>query len=311
MLDRISQWLARHATKALALSLVVGISAPPLAAAFRPYLTEIVWALLFFAMMRVDWDAVGRYVRRPLLILLAVAWVVLGAPLVLAPIVTPLDLPAGIEVALILSSATAPILSSPALCIILGLDSALSLLVLVLTTLVVPFSLPIIAIELLDLELGLTTGELMWRLGILIGSAMATAAGVQKLFGRARVTAAAGPLESCMLITLLVFAVAIMDGIGAVMLDRPVYVLLVVALSFVVNAGMQVYAAVPFLVVGARRALTIAFSAGNRNMAIILAVIPAGTMPDLELYLVLAQVPVFVLPSVLAPLYKRAFGSSP
>ena len=309
MLDRISRWLARHATKLLVLSIAAGIGIPPLAAAFRPCLTEIVWALLFFAAMRVDWDAIGRHAHRPVPVLLAAAWVVLGTPVALSAIVTPLELPAGIEAALVLSAASAPILSSPALCMILGLDAALCLLVMALTTLVVPFSLPTVAIELLDLELGVTARELMWRLGILIGGATAAAAAVRKLLGRERVTAAAGLLDSCMLIVLAVFAIAIMHGIGAVMIDRPIYVMAIVALSFVANAGMQIYAAAPFVVHGRRRALTVAFCAGNRNMAIILVMIPAGVMPDLELYLVLAQVPMFVLPALMGPLYRRVFAA--
>lgn len=309
MPDRISRWLARHATKLLVLSIAAGIGAPPLAAALRPRLAEIVWALLFLAAMRVDWDAVGRHARRPAPVVLAAAWIVLGAPVVLSAIVTPFGLPPGIEAALVLSAASAPILSAPALCMILGLDAALCLLVMALTTLAVPFSLPAVAVGLLDLEFGVTAGELMWRLGVLVGSAMAAAAAARKLLGRERVTAAAGPLDSCMLMTLMVFAIAIMDGIGAVTIDRPTYVMAVVALSFAANAGMQAYAAAPFVALGRRRALTVAFCAGNRNMAIILAVIPAGVMPDLEFYLVLAQVPMFVLPALLGPVYRRAFAA--
>jgi len=131
---------------------------------------------------------------------------------------------------------------------------------------------------------------------------------VQRFLGSARLAAATASLDSCKLIVLLAMAVALMDGIGALIIERPVYVLLVVALSFVANAGMQIFAVVPFLAMGKRPALTVAFSAGNRNMAIILAVIPAGIMPDLELYLVLAQVPMYVLPSLLVPLYKRVFA---
>jgi len=308
MLDRSSQWLARHATRLMVLSIVVGITIPPMAALLRPYLTEIVWAILFLAMLQFDWDAVWGYLRRPFLMMLAVGWLVLATPVLLSPIVASFGLPGGIAAALILSAASAPIMSTPAICMIIGLDAALSLVVLLLTTLVVPFTFPVIAIELLDLEIGLTTRELMWRLGVLIGSAMALAVVVQRFLGSARLAAATASLDSCKLIVLLAMAVALMDGIGALIIERPVYVLLVVALSFVANAGMQIFAVVPFLAMGKRPALTVAFSAGNRNMAIILAVIPAGIMPDLELYLVLAQVPMYVLPSLLVPLYKRVFA---
>ncbi len=308
MLDRSSQWLARHATRLMVLSIVVGITIPPMAALLRPYLTEIVWAILFLAMLQFDWDAVWGYLRRPFLMMLAVGWLVLATPVLLSPIVASFGLPGGIAAALILSAASAPIMSTPAICMIIGLDAALSLVVLLLTTLVVPFTFPVIAIELLDLEIGLTTRELMWRLGVLIGSAMALTVVVQRFLGSARLAAATASLDSCKLIVLLAMAVALMDGIGALIIERPVYVLLVVALSFVANAGMQIFAVVPFLAMGKRPALTVAFSAGNRNMAIILAVIPAGIMPDLELYLVLAQVPMYVLPSLLVPLYKRVFA---
>jgi BASS family bile acid:Na+ symporter len=308
MLDRTFQWMARQATKLMVLSILVGIGIPPLAASLRPYLAMIVWLILFFAMLQFDWEAVRGYLRRPFLMALAVGWLVVATPLVLSSAVTSIGLPVGIAMALILSAASAPIMSTPAICAIIGLDAALSLVVLLLTTLMVPFTLPIIAIELLDLEIGLTTRQLMWRLGILIGSAMFLAVIAQKVVGSVRLTAATSTIDSCKLIVLLTMAVALMDGIGALLIDRPAYILLIVALSFAANAGMQLFAVAPFLAIGKRPAFTIAFSAGNRNMAIILAVIPVGLMPNLELYLVLAQVPMYVLPSLLAPLYKWVFA---
>jgi len=308
MLDRTFQWMARHATKLMVLSILVGIGIPPLAAALRPYLAMIVWLILFLAMLQFDWEAVRGYLRRPVLMVLAVGWLVVATPLVLSLAVTSIGLPVGIAMALILSAASAPIMSTPAICAIIGLDAALSLVVLLLTTLMVPFTLPSIAIELLDLEIGLTTRQLMWRLGILIGSAMFLAVIAQKFVGSVRLAAATSTIDSCKLIVLLTMAVALMDGIGALLIDRPAYILLIVALSFVANAAMQLFAVAPFLAIGKRRAFTIAFSAGNRNMAIILAVIPVGLMPNLELYLVLAQVPMYVLPSLLVPLYKWVFA---
>ena len=122
---------------------------------------------------------------------------------------------------------------------IIGLDAALSLVVLLLTMLVVPVSLPVIAIELLDLEIGLTTRELMWRLGILVGSAMVAAVVVQKLVGSSRLTGATASLDSCRLILLMGLAVSLMDGIGALIIDRPIYVLLIVALSFVATPACR------------------------------------------------------------------------
>lgn len=308
MLDRTFRWMAQHATKLMVLSILVGIGIPPLAAALRPYLAMIVWLILFLAMLQFDWEAVRGYLRRPLLMVLSVGWLVVATPLVLSPAVTSIGLPVGIAMALILSAASAPIMSTPAICAIIGLDAALSFVVLLLTTLMVPFTLPIIAIELLDLEIGLTTRQLMWRLGILIGSAMFLAVIAQKVVGSVRLSAATSTIDSCKLIVLLAMAVALMDGIGALLIDRPAYILLIVALSFVANAGMQLFAVAPFLAIGKRQAFTIAFSAGNRNMAIILAVIPVGFMPNLELYLVLAQVPMYVLPSLLVPLYKWVFA---
>ena len=54
-------------------------------------------------------------------------------------------------------------------------------------------------------------------------------------------------------------------------------------------------------------ALTLGFVSGNRNMGLLLAVLPAGLDPDIVLYFALAQFPIYVFPLMLKPFYGR-FG---
>jgi len=104
---------------------------------------------------------------------------------------------------------------------------------------------------------------------------------------------------------LLVIAIAIMDGITAVLLARPSHVLLAVALGFIANVGLQLATAVLFWKRGRPEALTLGFVSGNRNAGIILAVLPASVDPDIRLYFAMAQFPIYVLPALLRPLYRR------
>jgi len=50
--------------------------------------------------------------------------------------------------------------------------------------------------------------------------------------------------------------------------------------------------------------LTVGFCGGNRNMGILLAVLPAATAADTLMFFAVAQIPMYVLPALLAPLYR-------
>ena len=69
--------------------------------------------------------------------------------------------------------------------------------------------------------------------------------------------------------------------------------------------------AVGFLWLGRRAAFTVGFLAGNRNMGLLLVVLPAGPHPDIALYFALAQFPIYILPALLKPLYGRLMGGPP
>ena len=62
--------------------------------------------------------------------------------------------------------------------------------------------------------------------------------------------------------------------------------------------------ALAFAWVGRRQTLTVGLATGNRNMGILLAVLPATTHPDILIFFALAQIPVYMLPVMLAPVYR-------
>jgi BASS family bile acid:Na+ symporter len=80
---------------------------------------------------------------------------------------------------------------------------------------------------------------------------------------------------------------------------------MIVGLAFIAYASLQAAGAAVFSVFGRDTALSVGFSSGNRNMALLLAVLPAGVNPDIPLYFALGQLPIYVLPAALTPLYRR------
>ncbi len=116
-------------------------------------------------------------------------------------------------------------------------------------------------------------------------------------------------MDGVAVVLLVLFAVAIMDGVTERFLADPSRVLAFLAVAFAAYVGFQGVGAAVFMVLGWRSALTIGFSSGNRNMALLLAVLPAGVDPDIPLYFALGQLPIYILPAVLTPLYRRLLAS--
>jgi bile acid:Na+ symporter, BASS family len=127
--------------------------------------------------------------------------------------------------------------------------------------------------------------------------------------GQSRLKDAAVGLDVAAVVLLLTFAIAIMDGIADRLLADPAWVLTVAATAIAVNLALQVAGGLAFAWLDRRRAVTAAFISGNRNMAVVLAVLPAGVHADVFLYFAMAQIPIYVLPALLAPVYRRLVGA--
>ncbi|NQU57728.1 MAG: hypothetical protein HQ513_10870 [Rhodospirillales bacterium] len=305
MIATVNGFLGRHATVFLAMSLFVGLIFPQLSKALRPLLSPSVVALLLLSLLQIDWLRVFYYFRRPLFLGTVLLWLLVISPIVMWMVLEGTDLPIGVKVALVLLAASPPTLSSPALSQMIGLDGALSLALLALGIIIMPFLLPVMSIELLDLQLSMGTFELMMRLGVLIGGSVLAVMIMQKFFGRARIEAHAGSINTAALLSLIIFAVAIMDGVAATFRDDPQHTLMVIAVAFAANIGFQALGSVLFFGSGRKVSLTVGFSSGNRNMGILLPALPAAIWPDTLLFIAVLQFPIYMLPWAQKRIYLR------
>lgn len=297
--------LLKHAPLILAAGVFAGLLLPATATALRPLLAPSVWGLLVLAMLRIDWPQVVRCGRRGGRITLIVVWLLVISPVAVAAVLAITSVSTGMVTAMVLMAAAPPIMSAPAMALLIGLDPALMLVVMIGATFTVPLVLPVIALEQLALPLEFGTGMLMLHLGGMIGTAVVAAALVRGMDRHNRISQAAPVLDMAALVLLLTFAIAIMDGVTERLIAQPSHVLGVLVAAFAANIALQAGAALAFAWLDGRTALTAAFASGNRNMGLLLAVMPADMNPDVLLYFALAQIPIYVMPALLTPLYRR------
>lgn len=301
-------WLGRHGTRAVAVSIFLGLALPPLAATFKPFVPEAIFVLLVLAFLRVEPRALAAYFTRPGLILAATAWTMLATPAALGALflVVGVDrtLP-GLHIALVLQASAAPIMSAPAFAALMGLDAALSLATLMLCILATPLTAPLFVHVFAGGALTVSPFALGMKLFALLGGSAALAWVVRRALGHRWVERQRERIDGLSVVTLFVFAVAVMDGVGALFLARPGFVLGLVALCFVIAFGMMAATALVFLRAGRARAFALGLSAANRNMGLMLAAM-GGALPALTwLYMGLAQFPIYLMPQLLLPLARR------
>lgn len=306
------KFLDRHATGFLGFSIVLALTLPDLASLMRPLLAPSVWGVLVLAMLRTDWAVFTGHLKRPGLVYATLAWLLLASPLAVWWAVKELGMATGgVGQAMILAAAAPPLMSSPALAMIIGLDGVLALLMVIASMVIVPLSLPVMTLFFLGITIEISYWEFAIRLLGVIGSALAVSFMMRRYLSQAGLAKISATADGMVVMLMLVFAVAIMDGVTARLLAEPLYVMAVLGLSFLFQALLQTTTAAIFLPYGRREAFTVGFLAGNRNMGLLLVVLPAGLHPDIALYFALAQFPVFILPAVLKPLYGRLLRPPP
>ena len=297
--------LGRQAPVALPCGLALGILLPDLATLARPLFTPSIVVMMALSMMRLDLGRVADQMRRPALLIGVAAWLLVGSPAAAALIGRSVGLGDADLVAVILSSAAPPVLASLAFALMLGLRAEMTLLVIVATLFLCPLTVPPMVAALAGVALDFNVADLMVRLALLIGAATVLGRGGRAVMGADRVQRAGDHLDGLLVIALTVFAVSIMDGVTARLLVEPGLFAWLTALVLALSLLHQALPLLAWPLLSGPTLATVSMICGYRNMGIIIAAMGDGVDADIFLFFVVAQVPIYCLPFVLRPAYRR------
>lgn len=300
-------WIGRQGTQALAASIFIGLALPPLAALLKPIFAETLFVMLCLAFLRVDPKAVRHHAARPGLILAATVWMMVVVPLILALAIAAWGGAGGepaLVLALTLQTAAPPIIGSPALAALMGLDAALSLVSMIAGTVVAPLTAPVLSYFLIGTAASLSPLALGLRLFAMLAGAAVVAAAIRRVAGQPWLDGHRDHIDGLNVIALFVFAVSFMDGVPAQAWADPGRVAALLALAFAMTFALGALTAIAFARAGRPAALALAVGSGCRNMGLMLAAAGAS-VPDLGwLYMALAQFPIYLLPHLIKRLAR-------
>ena len=305
MPTRLVAFLTGYATPLLAAGIFLGLLVPELAAALRPLLEPSIIVLVTLPLLRLDWSVLGRYLLRPGIGVLAATCQVVLTPIIMWAVATVLDLSPGLTMVLVIWGCAAPILSSATFAQLLRLDGELATVVMVISTLALPLTLAPLTRWLVDLEVMVSPWEFAGRVGLFLGLPFLIAWAIRRVAGLQRLAAVDKTIESINVFMLLVFAVAVMDGVAHRMTTEPWIGAAFLAAAFLTNLGFQAGTALVFWRLGRRAALSLGLCAGNRNMGVMWGLAGAAGGADLLLFVALSQIPVYLLPVFARFVYRR------
>ncbi|MCL4748056.1 MAG: hypothetical protein KJZ83_21995 [Burkholderiaceae bacterium] len=300
-------WVGRHARWALPLGVFAGIVFPALAALMRPLIEAAVVGTFTGALLRLDWSALARVARAPASSLWLASWLLVGTPLVVWGATSIAGMSAELQRALVLQAAAPPIGSAAVFAMFVGLSGALSVAGTVLTTLALPVTLTaLVALLLPEAGLQVDLAAFFLRASGFVAAPFMIAWGLRRALGAGWLARNDELLAGVNVVVLVVFAIAVMDGVTARMLRDPGWVALLLALACGATLVFHLAGYALQRSRGVEQAYEAALIFGNRNMGLMLA-ITAGTAGEaFSLYVGIAQIPMYFAPLLLTPLLRRA-----
>jgi predicted Na+-dependent transporter len=307
LLRAILGYLGRHARWALPAGVFVGIALPGLAALLRPLVTPAVIGTLTAALLRLDWKRLAEGLRRPAFPGAIALWQLVGSPLAVWLGSALAGVPPDLRLVLVLQAAAPPIGSAAVFALILGLDGVLAVLGTVGATLLLPFTLtPLVGWLLPETGLSVDLGAFFVRVALLVAAPFVLAWGIRRAVGVARLARNDDLLAGVNVLLLVVFAIAVMDGVTARLLSDPAYIGILLLTACAATALLHLSGFALFRRAGASAAYGAALLSGNRNMGLMLAITAGSAGAAFSLYVGIAQIPMYFAPLALTPFVRRS-----
>lgn len=301
-------WLGRQGARAVTGLVLLCIAVPALGALVKPYVTEGIFVLLTIAFLRLDTRDFRSYLDRPLIVAAATLWTSLIVPFMAGGCCLAFDLRESspdLFLALMLQGVASPMMASPALAALMGLDATLVLMTMVCSTALIPLTAPWFVALFIGGGLALSPVALGIKLSVILAGSALVGLGLRRVIGVAALERRNEEINGLNIVVLFVFVAAIMENVAARLLADPVALVGLAALAFGVYFAVLALTMVVFSRTGGSRALALGLMVSQRNLGLMLAA-TGGALPDLAwLYFALSQFPIYLSPQLLQPLARR------
>lgn len=300
-------WLGRQGARAIAALVFIGILVPPAGAFLKHYVTEAIFMLLVISFMRVDVAALREQLKRPMVVLLATGWTTIAVPVIFGWSCLVIGLNTRMPdlfLGLMLQAVASPMMATPALAAVMGLDATLVLIVLVTSTALVPLTAPLLAYIFFGDALSLSPTALGLKLLVILVGSLLVALVLRWLLGTTRIDRYRDEINGINIMILFVFVSAVMGNVAGGVLDNPWLIVWLTLLAFAVCFAIVAVTAFIFRIAGRERAMALAMMTSQRNMGLMLAATD-GVLPNLTwIYFALAQLPIYMAPLLLGPIVR-------
>ena len=300
--------IGRYATQGFAISIMVGLMLPQFAAAARPFLPVAIFVFVAMTFARVDLHALRAILRAPSGLIFALIWTTL-APILLVggalALVGRDNLDPGLVLGLAILAAAPPIMSSPAIAMVLGLAPTMLLTVVLVMTALAPLYSPIAAEFVAGVVVPIDVGVLVTRMMLLIGGAIITALVIRLVLGEGSIRKHKASFDGLGVVTYFLFAVAAMDGVLHAVMDNPLRVAGYLGIVFAIAFAGILSAMLILRPLSPSDRFVLGYGTGQRNMGLLIAALGAATPDTTYLFFALAQFPIYLMPQIVKRFSRR------
>ena len=292
-------------TRLLILAVATGLLLPDVSALLRPLLYPSLFAIMVFTLIQIDLltlrHALGSNSVR-VMVLVVIQMIVVPLIFCLIFRVTSPDPVFALPVLMV--TAAGGMFGTPAIAVLLGFPGRFTLLGVLVSTALLPFSLPLVWLAYTGQMLQMELLTYCLRLFIYIG-VPALLAWVYRRLIRAGI---ARPAEESMnvgaVVGLVVFAIAIMDGVTVRLIQQPDLVMELILLAFVLHFGLFALTRLFSNHLGAAVAVESGLLSSFRNIGLIIAISGPYLPEHFFLFAGVWQIPMYLSPW----LYQRFFS---
>ncbi|UOM36431.1 Na+-dependent transporter [Acuticoccus sp. I52.16.1] len=299
-------WLGRQGPRALVVLFIVAMAVPMLGDLLRPYVGEGVFALLVLAFLRIDPERLRATVRQPRVAILSLVWCMIAVPLGALALLRLFGVDTAapqLFLALMMQVVTMPMMATPSIATMIGLDGTVALVAVVLAGLSMPILAPAI-VALADVPVDLPPLRLALLLGGMLAGSAAVGLAIRAALGAGRIIRYREALDGINVIVMFIFAAAVMGDVVPTALQDPWGMAVLGVIAIGANVGLLTVSFLVLRPAGSRTALALAITSSQRNMGLILAVAGAALPETVWLYVAMGQFPIYFAAMVL----KRVAG---